>query len=64
LTAWAPVAGLLAAACHARVLGLGTTSWTFWWLALAAAAVYPVLALSSPPRSLHDRLAGTWLVPR
>jgi len=64
LVAWAPVAWLLAAACHARALGLITTSWAFWALALAAVAVYPVLALSSPPRSVHDRLAGTWLVPK
>ena len=27
-------------------------------------ALYGVLALRDPSRSLHDRLAGTYLVPR
>jgi hypothetical protein len=39
-------------------------SWSSWWLAAAMLPVYVGLALRNPPRGLHDRLAGTYLVPR
>jgi uncharacterized RDD family membrane protein YckC len=35
-----------------------------WWAAVVLLAAYLVLALWSPARALHDRLAGTYLVPR
>jgi hypothetical protein len=73
---WAPVTSLLVASyCLERwywsawrvddpyhwVLWL---AWASWWAALASLAIYAVLALWLPNRSLHDRLAGTYLVPR
>ena len=64
LVVWAPIAALLAASCWSRAHGLIQSSWTFWVLALAAVLFYPMLALAFPSRSVHDRLAGTWLVPR
>jgi len=39
-------------------------SWLAWWAAVALLAGYTALALWHPGRSLHDRLAGVWLVPR
>jgi hypothetical protein len=35
-----------------------------WWLAAGLLVGYVALALLYPARSLHDRLAGTYLVPR
>jgi uncharacterized RDD family membrane protein YckC len=54
---WAPVTALLA--CW---LWLGWIS--SGWDALVLLLLYVVLALWSPERALHDRLAGTYLVPR
>jgi hypothetical protein len=39
-------------------------SWILWWLGLVLLPLYCALALWFPTRSLHDRLAGTYLVPR
>jgi hypothetical protein len=39
-------------------------SWLSWGAALALLPVYVGLALRFPGRSWHDRLAGTYLVPR
>jgi hypothetical protein len=39
-------------------------SWLCWGAALALLLLYVALALRSPARGLHDRLAGTYLVPR
>jgi eukaryotic-like serine/threonine-protein kinase len=39
-------------------------SWLCWGSALALLPLYVGLALRLPNRSLHDRLAGTYLVPR
>jgi len=39
-------------------------AWASWWAALALLAIYAVLALWLPSRGVHDRLAGTYLVPR
>jgi hypothetical protein len=39
-------------------------SWSLWWLGLLLLPLYCALALWFPTRSLHDRLAGTYLVPR
>jgi hypothetical protein len=35
----------------------------FWWAGAALLALYVVVALWSPGRAPHDRLAGTYLVP-
>jgi hypothetical protein len=37
---------------------------TAWWSAVGLLVVWVILALRSPARALHDRLAGTFLVPR
>jgi hypothetical protein len=76
LLVWAPLAGLLAGGIlldewywYAAPTGRGH-AWVLWlaeslrWAALALLAVYPVLAIRSPRQCLHDRLAGTFLVPR
>lgn len=66
--AWAPVAALLAAAVQAdRVCNSwpgNAVTWTLWGLVVLTLLSYPVLALLSPARSIQDRLAGTWMVPR
>jgi hypothetical protein len=76
LLVWVPVAGLLllsywleawywslwgTAAAPVWALWLSTVIWWATWLLLGA---YIILALRYPTRSLHDRLAGTYLVPR
>jgi len=38
--------------------------WSIWWLALVVLLSEAALALLFPSRSLHDRLAGTFLVPK
>jgi hypothetical protein len=43
---------------------LGALTRTAWWSAVALLVVWVILALRSPARALHDRLAGTYLVPR
>jgi hypothetical protein len=40
------------------------TAWACWWLALGLLPLYVWLAHRSPERSLSDRVAGTYLVPR
>jgi hypothetical protein len=42
----------------------GWVCWLAWWLGLATLLVQIWLVLRSPNRALHDRLAGTYLVPR
>jgi serine/threonine protein kinase len=54
---WAPVTAMLA--CW---IGLGWES--YGWNALILLLLNVILALSSPERALHDRLAGTYLVPK
>jgi uncharacterized RDD family membrane protein YckC len=75
LLVWLPVVGLLLAGVAADLwywqldegrplrwlLGL---LWYAWWAGLALLFVYPLLALWHPSRGPHDRLAGTWVVPR
>jgi hypothetical protein len=63
LLAWGPIAALLGGSCWARAQGIPQTAWALWSLALLVALTYPVLALARPARSVHDRLAGTYLVP-
>jgi hypothetical protein len=76
LLAWAPVTALLIASAWLEldywtfrrgdvvVPWLLRLSWAAGWSAWALLAVYVVLAIRSPGRGLHDRLAGTYLVPR
>jgi hypothetical protein len=78
LLVWAPVAGLLTASVWLGGLGfrawlrqsweqfewLYGLSWALGGIALALLPLYVGLALWFPDRSLHDRLAGTYLVPR
>jgi hypothetical protein len=39
-------------------------SWVLWWFGVVVLVIYAVSALWKPTRGLHDRLVGTWLVPR
>jgi hypothetical protein len=39
-------------------------AWASWGAALAVLFGFTAVALRSPARGLHDRLAGTYLVPR
>ena len=66
LLVFAPVAAALAGCCWAdsRTPPRPSAAWAFWGAAVAVLASYPVLALASPAKSLHDRLAGTTVVPK
>ncbi len=73
---WAPVTLLLGASFwldlryidleDTGLAGAGTAwlSWAVWWSAVVVLALYVVAALRWPTRGPHDRLAGTYLVPR
>jgi hypothetical protein len=73
---WMPVIGLLALSTWTDFLAwrggipesdyglLYWLSWTCWVLALVLLPLYAVMAIRSPNRALHDRLAGTYVVPR
>jgi hypothetical protein len=65
------LAALLAGACLVRDFAAlpqrGAVSflpWILWGLGVAYVVACPVLALVYPARSIHDRLAGTYLVPK
>jgi hypothetical protein len=77
LLVWAPVTALLALSFwlnfsyweawqpnRTRYLWMLWVSSAFWWSALLLLLGYIGLALLHPSRTLHDRLAGTYLVPR
>jgi uncharacterized RDD family membrane protein YckC len=75
LLVWAPVIGLFVLSTWAETsywsrwsepgaAWLPWFSWAVWWLAMALLAGFVGLALWRPARSLHDRLAGVYLVPR
>jgi hypothetical protein len=63
--AWGPLAVVLCASVIVRTewpgSGLGTA---LWWAALGLPPAYVAAALLDPERGPHDRLLGTWLVPR
>jgi hypothetical protein len=73
---WAPVAALTIASLWLDTLYWSEWKpgdpWSWapwlsslaWWAGLAMLPAYVVLALRSPERAPHDRLAGTFLVPR
>jgi hypothetical protein len=74
LVFWLPVTALLAASIWldgwSLSAGAGAHGWVrwlssgLWWTGLALLLGYVVLALRFPNRSLHDRWAGTYLVPK
>jgi eukaryotic-like serine/threonine-protein kinase len=76
LLVWAPVTGLAIASVWLnawywmRWPGDGADVWMLWaasaawWASLILLPIYAALALWFPTRSWHDRLAGTYLVPR
>jgi hypothetical protein len=66
LLTWAPVTLLLALSVwlNAHSGGLLVLYWIIWFSAVAVLVSYVVLALVFPTRSLHDWLAGTYLVPK
>jgi len=65
LLVWSPVVALLWACILAKtyVPQFYFVQSGLWWLAVALVLAYLVLAIRRPSRTLHDRLAGTYLVP-
>ena len=66
LIVWVPVAALvgLSVWLEAHHPELTRLPWLCWVAALAVLFLFIALALRTPSRGLHDRLAGTYLVPR
>jgi uncharacterized RDD family membrane protein YckC len=76
LLIWVPVSALLIVSiwletwywsiwpAHRAFDWLLTASFVAWWVSLALLPLYALLALWFPRRSLHDWLAGTYVVPR
>jgi hypothetical protein len=61
LIAWSPfLLGLVLAILLTPVTGIGTAA----IIVLALIVALNILSLLRPDRSLQDRLAGTWLVPK
>jgi hypothetical protein len=65
LLVWAPVVALLFACIWVKANAPGRVHLQagLWWGAVALVLGYVVLAIWRPQRALHDRLAGTYLVP-
>ncbi len=67
LLTWAPIATALtlAIALHTQLIQLGgsVTPWTLFGMAAGLPFLWVLLSLVDPPRGLHDRLSGTYLVP-
>ncbi|MBX6313335.1 MAG: RDD family protein, partial [Isosphaeraceae bacterium] len=66
LLAWGPLAALLAAAVWARALAPNTAllPWVPFGLAVLLLLASLPMALLDPARGPHDRLSGTYLVPK
>jgi hypothetical protein len=66
LVVWIPVTALLGLSLwlDANHPELARWSWASWGGALLVLAGIAAVALRSPSRALHDRLAGTYVVPR
>jgi uncharacterized RDD family membrane protein YckC len=76
LLLWTPVCGLLGISAGLEIwygweessaashLWVSWLSWACWGLTAALFPIYAGLALLFPNRSLHDWLAGTYVVPR
>jgi hypothetical protein len=63
---WAPVVGLLSLSVWVQTEfpGRAVLAFALWCAALGVLIGYMLLAVWSPARGPHDRLAGTYLVPR
>ena len=63
---WGPLAGLVGLSVWLETYDpeLVRLSWLCWAAAFALLLLYVAMALRFPARGLHDRLAGTYLVPR
>jgi uncharacterized RDD family membrane protein YckC len=61
---WGPVIVLLALPPLLQTLAPTAIVRPMFWLVAALLIGYVFMALRSPERSLHDRLSGTYLVPR
>jgi hypothetical protein len=64
---WAPVTALLGLSAWLEAHYAEEVTWLrwgIWWLAIAVLAGYALSALMFPSRALHDRLSGTYLVPK
>ena len=76
LLVWVPVAALWGAGMWLEMVywswwragaAAGWVLWlssVLWWAGAALLVLYVLLAILYPQRSLHDRLAGTYVVPR
>jgi hypothetical protein len=66
LVVWAPVGALVGLSVWLRGYypEQARWAWASWGAALAVLFGFSAVALRSPTRGLHDRLAGTYLVPR
>jgi hypothetical protein len=76
LVVWLPVAGLLGLSLVVDLMRvarspeaatqpiLAWVAWGAWWLALGLLLTYAWAAVRWPGRGLHDRIAGTYPVPR
>jgi serine/threonine protein kinase len=64
--AWLPATAFLLGSAWIRHNGLGPVwlGWVNWGTALIAILSAIPLAVASPARLPHDRLSGSWLVPR
>jgi hypothetical protein len=64
--AWLPATAFLLASTWIRhsALGLPWLGWLNWVAALVAILSALPLAVASPARLPHDRMTGTWLVPK
>ena len=66
LVLWGPFAGLLAASFEAMKHSpkFENLAWVLWGGAHVLLVVFLALSLIFPSRSVHDWLAGTWVVPK
>jgi uncharacterized RDD family membrane protein YckC len=63
LVVWMPITLMLLASNLLRSLGQQDLALTVSWCALGLLGVYVYFSLLYPTRSIHDWIAGTWLVP-
>jgi hypothetical protein len=63
LLVWTPIMLLLLTSTLLRSLGQQDLGLTISWCALGALGAFAYFSLLYPARSVHDWIAGTWLVP-
>jgi uncharacterized RDD family membrane protein YckC len=63
---WSPIATLLLASMGLtpELTGPTVAGLTLWWIALGMLAVGPILVLLNPRSGPHDRMTGSYVVPR